>query len=85
MEYQESLSDENVVVYDLVDLANSENGIFVAECWKRIVSTILNLISRNKFDRFKMRGFFLYLPTDWYHPTVGVFRYVSVKEDRTCK
>ena len=54
--YQECLSDDNVVVYDLVDLDNSVNVILVAECPKRIISPILNSIIRKKVDRFKVRG-----------------------------
>ena len=73
------------VVYDIIELVNSVNGILVAECWKRIVSPIPNFVSRNKFDRFKVIGFLLYIPTDWYHPTDGLCRAVSVTEDRTCK
>ena len=85
MGYQESLSDENVVVYNFVDLVNSVDGIFVAECRKRIVSPILNLIRRNKVDRFKVRGSFLYLTTDCYHLRVWVCMYVSVTEYRKFK
>ena len=84
MGYQESFSNENVVVYDIVDLVNSVDGILVAECRKRILIPILNLIRRNKVDRFKVRGLFLYLTTDWYHLMVGVCRAVSVTEYRTC-
>ena len=85
MGYQECLYDENFVVYDLVDLVNSVDGILVAECLKRIISNTLNFIIRNKVDRFKVRGFFLYFPTNWYHPTFGVCMYVRQTEGRTCK
>ena len=85
MGLQESLTDENSVVYDIFYVASSVNGILLAECRKRIVSTILNLMIINKADRFKVRVFFLYLPTDWYHLTAGVCRAVSATEDRTCK
>ena len=50
-----------------------------------MVSTILNFISKNKVDRFKVRGFLLYLPTDWYHMTIGFCGDVKVEEYRTCK
>ena len=40
---------------------------------------------RNKFDRLKVRGFFLYLPTDWYHLMVGVSRDVRMTEGITRK
>ena len=85
LRYHKSLSDDNVVVYDIIDLVSSFDGILVAECRKRIVGPILNFISRNKVYRFKVRGLFLFLPTDWYHSMVGVCRAVSVTEDRTCK
>ena len=81
MGYQLCLSNDNFVVYDLVELAKSVDVILVDEYHKRIVSTIPNFISRNKVDRFKVRIFFLYIPTDWYHPEVGVCRYVSVIDD----
>ena len=74
MGYQECLYDENFVVYDLVDLVNSVDGILVAECLKRIISNTLNFIIRNKVDRFKVKGLFIYLTTNWYHPTVWVCR-----------
>ena len=75
------LSNDNVVVCDIVDLVNSVDGILVAECRKRIVSLILKFISRKTFYRFKIIGFFLYIPTDWYHPKVGFCRSVSVTEE----
>ena len=78
MGYQESFSNENVVVYDIVDLFNSFDGILVAECLKCIVSPILNFIIRNKVDRFKVRGFLLYIPSDWCHLTVGFCRSIIV-------
>ena len=65
MGYQEYLYGDNGVVYDLVDLVNSVYGILVAECLKRIVSTTLNFIIRKKVDRFKVKGLFLYLTTNW--------------------
>ena len=73
------------MVYDLVDLVKIVDGIIVAECQKHIVIPILYLIIRNKVDRFKVKGFFLYLPTNWYHTKVGLFRAVTMREDTTCK
>ena len=57
MGYQESFSNENVVVYDIVDLFNSFDGILVAECRKRIVITILNFVSRKKLTGSKLEKY----------------------------
>ena len=46
MVYQEILSGYNVLVYDIVELVNAVNGIFGDKCHKRIISPILNFISR---------------------------------------
>ena len=73
------------MVYDCVELANNANDILVVECRKRTISPILNFISRNKVDRFKVRLFFLYLTTYWYHLTVGVCRYVIMMDNIMCK
>ena len=75
---------QNIVV-SLFDLLNSVDGIPVAECQKCIISPILNFIRGDKFYRFKVRGFLLYLCTEWYHPVFGVCRAVSMTEYRTCK
>ena len=82
--YQKRISDDNVVVYDLVEVENGVNGILLYENLRRIVSTIINFIRRNKVDRFKVRGSFLYLPTGWHNTKVGVCRDISMMEDRTC-
>ena len=50
--WKRCFSDDNVVVYDIVDLVNIVDGILLAEWRKRIVSPILNFIIRNKFERF---------------------------------
>ena len=73
------------MVYDLVVVIISVNGILLAECRKRTISPILNFIIRKNADRFKVRGLFLYIPTYWYSLKVGVYRAVIMMDDRTCK
>ena len=74
MGYQESLSNDNVVLYDPVELANSAKGILVAEYWKIIISPILNFIIQNKIYWFNVGGLFIFLPTDWYHTAEGIYK-----------
>ena len=75
MGYQESFSNENVVVYDIVDLVNSVDGILVAECRKRILIPILNLIIRNKVDMFKLEDYSFISPLTG---TILCFEYVGL-------
>ena len=66
------------MIYDRIDMVYCVYYIFVADRRKCIISPILNFVSRNKFDWLKFGGLFLYLPTDWYHTVVGLFRAVSM-------
>ena len=66
------------MIYDLVYMVGCVSFIFVAYCRNFIISKILNSISKNIVDWFKIEVFFLYLYTDWYHMTVGICRAVSV-------
>ena len=66
------------MIYYLVGMVDCVYGIFVTNCRKCIIRPILNFISRNKVDLFKVVGYFLYLPTDWYQVAVGIWRDVSV-------
>ena len=73
------------MVYDIVELVNGVDGILVAECRKRIFIPIINFIIKNKVDRFKVRGLLIYIPTEWYHPEICVFRDVSATDNIMCK
>ena len=66
------------MIYYLADIVDFFYCISVADLRKCIISTILNFISRNKFDWFKVGGFFLYIPADWYHVGIGICRDVGM-------
>ena len=66
------------MIYDRIDMVYCVYYIFVAYLQNCIIILILNFISRNKVDWFKVGGFLLYLPTDWHHMSVEIYRAVSV-------
>ena len=66
------------MIYDPVDMVGCVYCMFLVDFRNYIISPILNSISKNKVDWFKVEVFFIYLYTDWYHTTVGICRAVSV-------
>ena len=76
--YQKFLPGDYVMIYDLVYMVGCFYCVFVAECQNFIISSILNSISKNKVNWFKVEVVLLYIYTDGYHMTVVIFRSVIV-------
>ena len=66
------------MIYDLVDMAGCVYCMFVVDFRNCIISKILNSISKNKVNWFKVEVVLLYIYTDGYHMTVVIFSSVIV-------
>ena len=76
--YQKCLPGDYVMIYDLFYMVGCVYCIFVASCRNFIISSILNSISKNKVNWFKVEVVLLYIYTDGYHMTVVIFSSVIV-------